>query len=143
MYRPNWPFFNSDRDYQVTAIMRPLDAVPCGASRLRAITGLSAAIRSFVRASYQCTGRVATASFSRNNLDVRLVVLDQKAGRTLPDAPRHPHLLLQAIPTTNNMDALFQRVLAPDTSANSAGKVTFGEGALDKGTPLEEMSWPG
>jgi acetoacetate decarboxylase len=100
--------------------------------------------KKFARTSYQCTGRAATASFARNNLDVRLsVVLDQEVGRTMPEAPRYPHLLLQAIPTADNKDALFQRVLARDTSVNSTGKVTFGEGALDVRNAADgnELAW--
>lgn len=100
--------------------------------------------KKFARASYQCTGRAVTASFSRCNLDLRLsVVLDRRAGRVLPDAPRYPHLLLQAIPTADNKDALFQRVLARDTSANSTGKLTLGEGALEvrDGAGRNELHW--
>jgi acetoacetate decarboxylase len=100
--------------------------------------------KKFARASYQCTGRAATASFARSNLNLAIsVVLDQKPGRALPDVPRYPHLLLQAIPTADNDDALFQRVLARDTSVTSKGEVTFGEGAL-KVMPAEhgnELSW--
>jgi hypothetical protein len=100
--------------------------------------------KKFARANYQCTGRAATASFTRPNLDVRIsVVLDQEPGRILPDAPRYPHLLFQAIPTADNKDALFQRVLARDTSVNSKGDLTLGEGALDvrSAESGNELSW--
>lgn len=102
--------------------------------------------KKYARAAFQRTGRAATGSYRRSNLSLDLsVVLDERPGRKLPEAPRFPHLLLQTIPTADHADALFTRVLARDTSAVSSFTAVFGEGAIEmKGGPQgNELEWLG
>jgi len=102
--------------------------------------------KKYATARYQRTGRAATASYRRPDLQLDLsLVLDERPGRSLPDAPRFPHLLLQTIPTVDHREPLFTRVVARDTASVSSFVMTMGEGALRvaPGEAGDELGWLG
>lgn len=102
--------------------------------------------KKYAKARFQRTGRAATASYRRPDLRLDLsLVLDEAPGRSLPEAPRFPHLLLQTIPTVDHREPLFTRVVARDTASVSSFVMTMGEGAVRvaPGETGNELGWLG
>jgi acetoacetate decarboxylase len=102
--------------------------------------------KKYAKVTFQRTGRAATASYRRPDLLLDLsLVLDESPGRSIPDAPRFPHLLIQTIPTVDHREPLFTRVVARDTASVSRFDMILGEGAVQiaAGPMGNELEWLG
>lgn len=66
---------------------------------------------------------------------------ERAAPAVLP--PKYPHLLLQVIPAAESDEILLKRVIARDTTAESAFTVEYGEGTthISAGRQTNELAW--